>query len=192
MLLQPFRLVPILFFRKVDSLTAEPVTGSTGFCRIRASWNTHVEGTTSTSSAFPSDVRVSSRVDDPFGYVTSDVLNSSRIPVADYSSVGPLGYVAKDVPTDFNFPTGRPSVTTTALGRGRSLGLTTTSFRVTSPSHSTPDIASVLRTGRVGILGFEWISIMLLKKGVGGAGELCLRVSSGSTLNVHGHVRAIS
>ena len=46
----------------LDSLTAEPVTGPTGFCRSRANWNTRVEGTTSTSSALPSDVRVSSRV----------------------------------------------------------------------------------------------------------------------------------
>ena len=72
-------------------------------------------------------------------------MNSSRIPVADYSSVGPLGFVANDVHIGSNFPTGRPSVTTPALGRGSSLGLTATALRVTSPSHSTPDIASILR-----------------------------------------------
>ena len=89
----------------LDSLTAEPVTGSTGFCRSTANWNTCVEGTTFTSSASPSDVRVSSRIDDPYGHVDSDVLNSSRIPVADYSYVGPLGFVANDVPTDSILPT---------------------------------------------------------------------------------------
>ena len=87
----------------LDSLTEEPVTGSTGFCRSTANWNTCVEGTTFTSSALPLDVRVSSRVDDPYGHVDSALLDSSRIPVADYFSVGPLGFVPNDVPTDSSF-----------------------------------------------------------------------------------------
>ena len=142
----------------LDSLTAEPVTGSTGFYRSRANWNTRVEGTTSTSSALPSDVRVSSRVDDTYGHVDNDVLNSSRIPVAGYSSVGPLGFVANDVPTDSNFSTSRPSVTTPALGNGSSLGPTATALRLTSPSRSTPDIALILTTlAGLGSLASSWV-----------------------------------
>ena len=72
--------------------------------------------------------------------------NSSRIPVADYSSVGPLEFVVNDVPTDSSFSTDRPSVSTSALSRCSSLGLTATALRVTSPSCSTLDIASILRT----------------------------------------------
>ena len=106
----------------------------------------NVEGTTSTSSALPSDIRVSSRIDDIYVHVDSNVQNSSRIPVADYSSVGPLEFVATDVPTDSSFSTDRPSVSTSALSRGSSLGLTATALRVTSPFRSTPDIASILRT----------------------------------------------
>ena len=51
-----------------------------------------------------------------------------------------------DVPTDSSFSTDRPSVSTSALSRGSSLGLNATVLRVNSSSRSTPDIASILRT----------------------------------------------
>ena len=139
----------------LDSLTADSVSGCTGFCRNTAYRNTSVDGATSTLSTLPSDVRVSSRIDDPYGHVDSDVLNSSRIPVADFSSVGPLGFVANDVPTDSSFPTDRPSVSTPALSGGNFLGITATALRVPSPSCSIRHCLNIEDSGRVGILGFE-------------------------------------
>ena len=113
--------------------------------------------------------------------------NSSRIPVADYSSVGPLGFVANDVPTDSSFSTDRPSVSTSALSRGSSLGLTAMALRVTSPSRSTPDIASVLKTlARLGSLASRVDLPSVAEEGEGQGS------STGSTLNGYGHVRAIS
>ena len=168
---------------------ADSVSGSTGFGRSTTYRTTNVEGTTSTSSALPSDVRVSSRIDDPYGYVDSDVQNSRRIPVADYSSVGPLGFVVNDVPTDFSFPTDRPSVSTPALSRGSFL--TATALRVTSPSRSTPDIASILRT----LAGLGSLALRVDLPSVaeeGGGGQALSTGQSGSTLSGHGHVRVIS
>ena len=163
----------------LDSLTAESVSGSTWFCRSTACRNTSVEGITSTSSALPSDFRVSSRINDPNGHVDSDVLNSSRIPVADHSSVGPLGFVENDVPTDSSFPTDRPSVSTPALSRGSSQGLTATALRVNSPSHSTPDCLNIRTLRGYGSLAR-------------GGGQASSTGQSGSTLSGHGHVHAIS
>ena len=116
--------------------------------------------------------------------------NSNRIPVADYSSVGPLGFVANDVPTDSSFSTDRPSVSTSALSRGSSLGLTATALRVTSPSRSTPEIASILRT--LAGLGSLASRVDLPSVAEEGEGQASSTGQSGSTLNGHGHVRAIS
>ena len=117
-----------------DSLIAEPVIGATSLGRSRNSKSKL--GTSSTSSAFPS-VRVSQNVNEAFSHLNSEVQNSSRIPFADYSSVGPLGSVVDDVPIVSSVPTVRPSVTVPALSRDSSLGLMATSLRVTTPSRST-------------------------------------------------------
>ena len=116
--------------------------------------------------------------------------NSSRIPVTDYSSVGPLGFVANDVSTDSSFSTDRPSVSTSALSRGSSQGLNATALRVTSPSRSTPDIASILRT--LAGLGFLASRVDLPSVAEEGEGQASSTGQSGSTLNGHGHVCAIS
>ena len=58
--LQPFRLVLVLFFRKVHSLILQQIlsTSLPGSVGVQFT-GTNVEGITSTSSALPSDVRVS-------------------------------------------------------------------------------------------------------------------------------------
>ena len=78
-----------------DSLIAEPVIGTTNLGRSRNSKNRL--GTSSTSSALPS-VRVSQNVNEAFGHLYTEVQNSSRVPLADYSSVSALGSVEDDVP----------------------------------------------------------------------------------------------
>ena len=110
------------------------------------------------SSALPS-VRVSHNVNEAFGHLYTEVQNSSRVPLADYSSVGALGSVEDHVPIDPSVSAVRPSVTIPALSRDSSLGLTATPLRVTNPSRSTPDIASHIPGSiedsiRVGQLGF--------------------------------------
>ena len=145
-----------------DSLIAEPVIGTTNLGRSRNSKNRL--GTSSTSSALPS-VRVSQNVNEAFGQVQ----NCSRVPIADYSSVGALGSVEDDVPIGPSVSAVRPSVTIPALSRDSSLGLTATPFRVTTPSRSTPDIASAISQAvlRTATWLRQWISLLLLKKGRG-------------------------
>ena len=124
-----------------DSLIAEPVIGTTNLGRSRNSKNRL--GTSSTSSALPS-VRVSQNVNEAFGHLYTEVQNSSRVPLADCSSVSALGSVEDDVPIGPSVSAARPFVAIPALSRDSSLGLTATPLRATNPSRSTPDIASAI------------------------------------------------
>ena len=75
-------------------------------------------------------------------------------------------------------------MTTPALGRGSSLGLTATALRVTSPSRSTPDIASILRTlAGLGSLASR-VDLPSVAEERGEVGKLCLRVSLDPSLMV--------
>ena len=174
-----------------DSLIAEPVIGATNLGRSRNSKNRL--GTSSTSSALPS-VRVSQNVNEAFGHLYTEVQNSSRVPFADYSSVGALGSVEDDVPIGPSVSAVRPSVTIPALSRDSSLGLMATPLRVTTPSRSTPDIASaisqaVLRT--LSGLGNLASSVDLPSVAEEGEGQI-FTGQSGSTGNGRDHVRTIS
>ena len=174
-----------------DSLIAEPVIGTTNLGRSRNSKNRL--GTSSTSSALPS-VRVSHNVNEAFGHLYTEVQNSSRVPLADYSYVGALGSVEDDVPIGPSVSAVRPSVTIPALSRDSSLGLTATPLRVTNPSRSTPDIASaisqaVLRT--LSGLGNLASSVDLPSVAEEGEGQT-FTGQSGSTGNGRDHVRTIS
>ena len=173
-----------------DSLIAKPVIGATNLGRNRNSKSRL--GTSSTSSALPS-VRVSQNVNEAFGHLYTEVQNSSRVPFADYSSVGALGSVEDDVPIGPSVPAVRP-VTIPALSRDSSLGLMATPLRVTTPSHSTPDIASaisqaVLRT--LSGLGNLALSVDLPSVAEEGEGQTFIG-QSGSTGNGRNHVRTIS
>ena len=174
-----------------DSLIAEPVIGTTNLGRSRNSKNRL--GTSSTSSALPS-VRVSQNVNEAFGHLFTEVQNSSRVPLADYSSVGALGSVEDDVPIGPSVSAVRSSVAIPALSRDSSLGLTATPLRVTNPSRSTPDIASaisqaVLRT--LSGLGNLALSVDLPSVAEEVEGQT-FTGQSGSTGNGRDHVRTIS
>ena len=174
-----------------DSLIAEPVISTTNLGRSRNSKNRL--GTSSTSSAPPS-VRVSQNVNEAFGHLYTEVQNSSRVPLADYSSVSALGSVEDDVPIGPSVSAARPSVAIPALSRDSSLGLTATPLRVTNPSRSTPDIASaisqaVLRT--LSGLGNLASSVDLPSVAEEGEGQT-FTGQSGSTGNGRDHVWTIS
>ena len=169
-------------------MIAEPVIGATNLGRSRNSKSRL--GTSSTSSALPS-IRVSQNVNEAFGHLYTEVQNSSRVPLADYSSVGALGSVEDDVPIGPSVPAVRP-VTIPALSRNSSLGLMATPLRVTTPSRSTPDIASaisqaVLRTSGLGNLA---LSVDLPSVAEEGEGQT-FSGQSGSTGNGRDHVRTI-
>ena len=183
-----------IMFQEVSfsySLIAEPVIGTTNLGRSRNSKNRL--GTSSTSSAPPS-VRVSQNVNEAFGHLYTEVQNSSRVPLADYSSVSALGSVEDDVPIGPSVSAARPSVAIPALSRDSSLGLTATPLTVTNPSRSTPDIASaisqaVLRT--LSGLGNLASSVDLPSVAEEGEGQT-FTGQSGSAGNGRDHVRTIS
>ena len=122
-------------------MIAEPVIGATNLGKSRNSKGRL--GTSSISSALPS-VRVSQNVNEAFRHLYTEVQNSSRVPLADNSSVGALGSVEDDVPIGPSVSAVRPSVTIPALSGDSSLGLMATPLRVTTPSRSTPNIASAI------------------------------------------------
>ena len=123
-------------------------------------------------------------VNEAFGHLYTEVQNSSRVPFAVYSSVGALGSVEDDVPIGPSVSAVRPSVTIPALSRDSSLGLTATPLRVTTPSRSTPDIASAISQ-----------AVLRTLSGLGSLAssvDLPFMGQSGSTGNGRDHVQTIS